>query len=231
MKRILVLLGILVLAVSLNAKDIFVNFVLDETGSMQNNKAETIEGINEYLSCLRERKENIFFSLTKFNAGKIEVVCVGENIDNVSALNVDTYNPNSMTPLYDAIMKSILSTEREVDELAVICGCCGQEVPQPVLFVVFTDGLENASCEYGATQVRDKIKEKEEEGWTFAYLGANHDSWAVGGHIGFYGGNTITVDQDSMIYNFHLLNNATDCYINSGATQTTNFFEMEKKQF
>ena len=56
-----------------------------------------------------------------------------------------------------------------------------------VLAVILTDGLENASQEVTASQVRRMIAEREAEGWTFIYMGANQDAWAAGGALGVSG--------------------------------------------
>lgn len=57
-----------------------------------------------------------------------------------------------------------------------------------VLAVIMTDGLENASREVGRDEVRDMVRTKEGEGWTFIYLGSNQDAWAAGQSAGFSGG-------------------------------------------
>jgi hypothetical protein len=59
------------------------------------------------------------------------------------------------------------------------------ESAESILFVTFTDGEENQSVEYSREQLFDLVKKHEQEGWTFAYLGANQDSYAEGGHAGF----------------------------------------------
>jgi hypothetical protein len=61
---------------------------------------------------------------------------------------------------------------------------------EEILFVTFTDGLENQSVEYTREMIFDLIGKREVEGWTFAYLGANQDAYAVGQKIGYAPGST-----------------------------------------
>lgn len=64
-----------------------------------------------------------------------------------------------------------------------------------VLAVILTDGLENASREVSQEQLQQTISQRESEGWTFIYLGANQDAWAVGHGTGMRGA-------ESSLYNY-----------------------------
>lgn len=158
-----------------------VNFVLDETGSMDACLDATISGFNEYVDTLARSGEKFLLTLTKFNASKIEVVADAVPLDKVPRLNRSNYVPVEMTPLYDAIARSIRRTEESLNKL---------DKKTAVLCVIMTDGEENASREYTRQGIFDLITKKTEEGWTFAYLGANQDAWRVGQSIGVHAGNT-----------------------------------------
>ena len=88
----------------------------------------------------------------------------------------------AMTPLYDAIGKTVADTEKVLKEIkgkpAVIC-------------VVQTDGQENCSQEYSLSKIRSLIAEKEKDGWTFVYLGANLDAAKEAAFIGVNVANTV----------------------------------------
>jgi hypothetical protein len=61
----------------------------------------------------------------------------------------------------------------------------GDRPSEEILFVTFTDGEENQSREYTRQKVFDLVKKREDKGWTFVFLGANQDSYAEGGQIGY----------------------------------------------
>lgn len=132
-------------------------FLLDNTGSMYRIKSDTIGGFNTFISEQKKLKNNIKFSLTLFNSFQIEKRYINVDINDVEELNEDTYNPNGTTPLNDAIGKTI----NEVGDL------------KNALFVIMTDGEENASIEFDLPTVKKMIEDKEKLGWTFLYLGVD----------------------------------------------------------
>lgn len=194
-------------------KYLTVCFVLDETGSMSDRKTETIDSFNEYLSALRDRKEDISMTLTKFNSGKIDVVFKKTDVDYVADLNNDTYNPNNMTPLYDAIGKTInrIKVKRR----------------EHILFVILTDGLENYSTEYSRKQIFNLIKDKECKGWTFVFLGADQDSY-VAEQFGLQRGNILIWESSVGVSSpMQQLIKNTDAFLDAGAVQTSDFFNKD----
>lgn len=86
------------------------------------------------------------------------------------------------TALLDAVGDSIKTVEARASDYAKI------------VFVVYTDGLENASKDWTTPRVRDLIR-KHRNKWQFVYLGANQDAWAVGTGLGFYAHGTRTFDR------------------------------------
>lgn len=197
-------------------KSIFINFVLDETGSMEVCRDATISGFNEYIDSLKKDKK-LRFTLTKFDSNKIDVVYNRVLLDKVEHLSRDTYIPGAMTPLYDAIAHTITSIESKVKG-------------KPVLCVIMTDGEENASHEYNRTKLFKLIKDKEKEGWTFVYLGANQDAWAIGQAIGLHRGNVVNYNTAKTGKAFRTLSHNTQCYAASAGAQTANFFEKEDEE-
>ena len=193
-------------------KKIVVNFILDETASMYDVIGATIDGFNEYVDTLKQNKRaTILFSLTKFNSEKIESVNVCDPISKIKRLTVDTYQPANMTPLYDAIGQTVTDTEKRLKEI---------KGKPTVLCVVQTDGWENCSQRFDLVKIRSLIEEKERDGWTFVYLGANQDAWSAGGTMGISVNNTlsyITTDEST--------NDAFVALSNATATYTTNVVE------
>ena len=194
-----------------------INFVLDETGSMESVRDATISGFNEYVETLKKRPEDLLFTFTKFNSGKIQVVHSAVPLSEVEPLNRNTYQPDNMTPLYDAIAHTIRATESAAP------------IGANVLCVIQTDGQENASKEYTTlSHIRTLIERKQAEGWTFAYLGADQDAWAIGGAMGvpmasnlaYAGTPTATLDA------FHRAASATTTYAAAGGQQNRAFFGL-----
>lgn len=193
-------------------KEIIVNFLLDETGSMGSCKESTINGFNEYVKTLQNKEDNISLTLTKFNSEKIDVVYVNKPIKDVPQLDNNMYVPDHLTPLYDAIGQTIHKVDSEVKS--------GDK-----LMVILTDGLENASKEYTREGIFSLIKEKEKTGWTFAFLGANQDAWVTGGHIGIVSSNTFTFSTKDMKRTFRAAGMATRSY---SMGNRSNLFKVQR---
>lgn len=161
----------------------FVSLVLDETGSMQDCRAATVSGFNEYIKTLKTRKDPVKFTLTLFNTSKTEVRHRCVPLEEVRELNNLNYNPDNCTNLYDAIAAAIKAAEGDIAKVS----------PKPaILCVIMTDGLENSSKEYDYATIRALIQQKEQQGWNFVYLGSNQDAWAVGTSLGVQAHNTMS---------------------------------------
>jgi len=199
------------------AKTMRVSFILDETGSMQTVKEATISGFNEYIDTLAKDKasENVLFTLTKFNANKIDIVLNNVEISKVPHLTGETYRPTDLTPLYDAIGKTINS----------LGGLKGKK--QHVLVVIQTDGLENASKEYDRKKIFDMINEKKDKGWAFIFLGADQDAYIVSESIGVSRGNTMSYNSQDTQKTLRGMADATVCYASAGGMRTTNLVSDE----
>lgn len=160
-----------------------VKFILDETSSMSSCKQATISGFNEYIKTLGKDGKNILFTLIKFNSAKTQIVHSDESLTKVAQLTEENYQPDFITPLYDAIGKAVNDA---------------RDVKGKVLFVIMTDGEENASKEFNRQSIFDLIEAKKKDGWTFIFLGANQDSWQAGMSLGISKGNTINFDTNNM---------------------------------
>lgn len=128
----------------------------------------TISGFNEYITSL---KGQIRMTLTKFSSGKFEIVYNAKHISEVPKLSTENYKPNGGTPLYDAIGKTIAALESEAEG-------------RNVIMTIMTDGEENESREFTKATINKLIRDKQEAGWVFTFLGANQDAWQVGMGMG-----------------------------------------------
>lgn len=207
--------------------NMLISFILDETGSMLENKSAVIEGFNEYINSLKAKPESktAKFTLTKFNSGKTEIIHEGIPVKDVALLTDKTYNPEDTTPLYDAIGRTIASIDASIGS--------GKN---NVLFVIQTDGYENASREYTREKIFDLIADRKASGWTFVFIGADIDTYAVGATLGISKGNIATYSGANTRGAMSGLASATASYtanvINSktGNYETENLLEDDKDQ-
>lgn len=144
--------------------------ILDESGSMDSIKKATISGFNELVQTIKgiEKKfpeQQHFISFITFNGLGVKTHLDKKAVSSLTMIDEKTYQPDSMTPLYDAIGLSVLKLRVDV---------AGQENAN-VLVTILTDGEENASKEFNGQQVKGIIDEQKAKGWTFTYIGANHD--------------------------------------------------------
>jgi len=147
-------------------KKINVVFILDRSGSMQNSVSDTIGGYNSYLE--RERKNNSLITTVLFD-DEYEVLHYRKPVKEIKELTSNEYYVRGCTALYDAIGKTIKKLEHDVKN-------------EKVLFIITTDGMENASKEYNKKTISSLIKAHHD--WEFIYLGADIDSYAEGESIG-----------------------------------------------
>ena len=167
-------------------RPIHISFLLDETGSMQACASNAISGFNEYIGNMQREKVPVQMTLCTFNSERKNIRYADEPIAKIEPLSGKTYKPDAMTPLLDSVDVIIKRTE-ETEEKAKKEG-----KDLAILFVILTDGLENASKEFHQKQIRDLIEKKQKGGWTFVYLGANQDAWDIGRRMGIVGGATMS---------------------------------------
>jgi len=179
------------------SQPLYVTLILDETGSMQECKGAAIAGFNQYGATLRQEPAETRVTLTLFNSRKTEVRYQAAPVARVHDLDVETYRPRDTTPLYDAIGRTLVSARLQVP------------AGSRKLCVILTDGEENASRRYTRSQIFDMIKAYENEGWTFLYLGADHDVWAAGEDLGVAEHNRITFLKADVAHTFECLSEAT----------------------
>ena len=145
-------------------------FILDRSGSMAGLENDTIGGFNAMIEKQKKEPGEALISTVLFDT-ECDVIHDRIHIQEIAPLTQDTYYVRGCTALLDAVGKAIHHIgnvhkyAREEDR------------PEKTLFVITTDGMENASREYSYNQVRRMIQhQKEKYGWEFLFLGANIDA-------------------------------------------------------
>ena len=153
-------------------------FILDRSGSMSGLESDTIGGYNSMLK--KQKKENgeALISTVLFDS-KCDVIHDRVPIERVKELTEDEYYVRGCTALLDAVGGAI----RHIGNVHKYAR--NEDVPEKTLFIITTDGMENASLRYGYDDVKRMIeRQKCEYGWEFLFLGANIDSARVGARMG-----------------------------------------------
>jgi hypothetical protein len=165
-------------------RNLHIYFLLDRSGSMQSMADDVVGGFNGFLAAQQAEGHDAVLTLVQFDSqDPHEILVDARPIAEVGPLDRARFQPRGGTPLYDAIGHLIADATIRGEKTAIDGGA-----PEEVLFVTFTDGMENRSTEYTQKQVFGLISKRQELGWTFAYLGANQDSYAEGGKIGYSAG-------------------------------------------
>ena len=198
-------------------KQFAIEFVLDETGSMQRVLRQTVAGFNQFVEEQRAQSGDCRLSLTKFESSSLRTPYENLPISYVPEMNVKTFCPGGGTNLYDAVG---LRIDRLAERL-------GEWKDHPdVLFVVMTDGEDNGSRYFNAKMVADLVHQHRKLGWAFAYLGAGRSAHQIGLEMGFTEGEIRTFDQVDIADTFRDFSTATTVYRSSrtaGDTTSTVF--------
>ena len=147
--------------------------VLDRSGSMSSMAQATISGFNEFINRQRALPGDASLLAIKFD-DQYEPLFDGP-LAQVPPLDNTTFVPRGMTALHDAIGKTI-------DDAGMKLAATQEDQrPDKVVFVILTDGLENASKIYNRDRIASMIKhQREKYSWEFVFLGANQDAILVG---------------------------------------------------
>ena len=152
-------------------------FILDRSGSMAGLETDTIGGFNAMLARQRREPGEAFVSTVLFD-NETEVIHDRAPLDQVKDLTQEQYYVRGCTALLDAVggaIRHIGNVHRYARK---------EDVPEKTLFIITTDGMENASHRYTCPQVRRMIQEKQRKGWEFLFLGANIDAAAEASRFG-----------------------------------------------
>ena len=166
-------------------------FILDRSGSMSGLEADTIGGFNSMIEKQRKEEGEAFISTILFD-DQTEVLYDRVPVGKIEPMNDKQYYVRGCTALLDAIggaihhIGNVHKYAREEDR------------PEKTLFIITTDGMENASRSYTFDKVKKMVeRQKERYGWEFLFLGANIDAIEVAGRFGINADRAINYECDS----------------------------------
>ncbi len=153
-------------------------FILDRSGSMAGLEADTIGGFNSLIQKQKREDGKAVVSTVLFD-DKCEVLHDRKDLIEIAPLTEEDYYVRGCTALLDAVGGAIHHIGN-VHKYAR-----PEDRPERTLFIITTDGMENASRKYGYEKVKRMIeRQKERYGWEFLFLGANMDAVSVAGRFG-----------------------------------------------
>ncbi len=166
-------------------------FILDRSGSMGGLEKDTIGGFNSLIEKQKMQEGKCYVTTVLFDH-EYEMLHDRVELDNIKPMTEDDYYVRGCTALIDAIGTSI-SHIASIHKYARQC-----DVPEHTMFVIMTDGYENASHKYSSDRVKKMIeKEKKKYGWEFLFIGANIDAVETAGQFGIESDRAVNYNADS----------------------------------
>ena len=167
-------------------------FILDRSGSMSGLEADTIGGYNSLLEKQKKEDGEAIISTVLFD-DRQEVLHDRVNLKQMKPMTDKEYYVRGCTALLDAVggaihhIGNVHKYAREEDR------------PEKTLFIITTDGMENASRRYTYENVKKMVeRQKEKFGWEFLFLGANIDAIEVAGRFGIGADRAVNYQCDSV---------------------------------
>ena len=153
-------------------------FILDRSGSMSGLEADAIGGFNAMIEKQKKTDGEALVSTVLFD-NTSEVIHDRIDVQNVKAMTDAEYSVRGCTALLDAIGGAI----HHIGNIHKYART--EDVPEHTMFIITTDGMENASHHYDSDKVKAMIeRQKEKYGWEFLFLGANIDAVETAKHFG-----------------------------------------------
>jgi len=194
-------------------------FILDRSGSMAGLEEDTIGGFNSLINKQRKEEGEAIISAVLFD-DRMEVLYDRIPLGRIEPMTDAQYYVRGCTALLDAIgsaihhISNVHKYAREEDR------------PEKTLFIIMTDGMENASRRYDYKKVKKMVKKsKEKHGWEFLFLGANIDAIKVAGSFGVSADRAVNYesDREGTALNYRVLSETI-----SAVRRSSSRAEMEK---
>ena len=152
-------------------------FIIDRSGSMAGLESDTIGGFNAMISKQKKEQGEALVSTVLFDDVS-EVIYDRVPVNKIEPMNEKQYYVRGCTALVDAIGCAVHHIETVHKYIRK------EDVPEHTIFVITTDGMENASRIYSSDKVKKMIEKKKETGWEFLFIGANIDAVETASHFG-----------------------------------------------
>ena len=152
-------------------------FILDKSGSMSGMESDTIGGFNAMIEKQKAQEGKAYVSTFLFST-HIETLHDRKCLEDIQSLSDKDYQVGGCTALLDAVGYAIEHIQ-PIHKYAR-----KEDIPQHTLFIITTDGMENASTKYTKDQVKKLICQQEKIGWEFLFLAANIDAVEAAESIG-----------------------------------------------
>lgn len=166
-------------------------FILDRSGSMSGLEKDTIGGFNSMIKKQQKLDGKCYVSTILFD-NVSEVLHDRVDLNEIKEMTEDDYTVRGCTALIDAIGGAI----HHIGNIHKYAR--NEDVPEHTMFIITTDGQENASFNYNAQQVKKMIeRQKEKYGWEFIFLGANIDAVETAAHFGINKDRAVNYHSDS----------------------------------
>lgn len=204
-------------------KPTVINFLLDESGSMQSQWTETIAGFNVYVDTLRgtDKEVDVTFSLITFgDSGQYNKVINNARIDRVPYLTSALYSPRYGTAIADNALKCI----QEMDAYLKQC----KDDPN-VVIVIQTDGEEGGGY-HTLDDLKQTIAQKTKAGWKFIFMGCGIDAYSLGKKMGVATALTSSYRGANTEKAFENLAQNTVKYVHSGSGGDLDYTSDQRKK-
>ena len=165
-------------------------FILDRSGSMSGLESDTIGGFNGMLMKQKKEEGEVNVTTVLFDDA-IEVIHDRFPLDVVEPLTDEDYYVRGCTALLDAVGSTVKKVENIQKRLPE------EMKAEKIIFVITTDGQENASHEYTHKMVKEMIEKYQEDGWEFIFMGANIDAVKEASNLGIRQKRAVTYRNDS----------------------------------
>lgn len=166
-------------------------FILDRSGSMGGLEIDTIGGFNGMLSKQKKEEGEANVTTVLFD-DQIEIIHDRFPIDIVKPLTDEDYYVRGCTALLDAVGNTIKKIENVQKRMPK------KMKAEKIIFVITTDGQENASQEYSYKMVKHMIEKNQKKGWQFLFLGANIDAAMEAENLGIRSTHAATYRNDGV---------------------------------
>ena len=167
-------------------------FILDRSGSMSGLESDTIGGFNAMIDKQKKQDGECYVSTILFD-NVSEVLHDRVKLTEIKPMTDKEYTVRGCTALIDALGGAIHHIGN-VHKYAR-----NEDVPEHTVFVITTDGMENASHKYSSDKVKRMIeRQKEQHGWEFLFIGANIDAVETAAQYGISKDRAVNYNADEV---------------------------------